>query len=128
LTKVFHDDSNSDKKRRKDEEANYHIELLTIKAGVDDIKISKLDNKDKFITGLWIFDTPSGDLVAGGYYNNGKGKNLQKECDGLITFKINGQGDIADVRSFEIPVSLINEYEKKSTQRKNERKEDKGKG
>lgn len=128
LAKVFHDDSNKDRKSRSDDEANYHIELFTIPAGSDQIKISKLENKDKFITGLWIFDTPNGELVAGGYYNNGKGRKISKTCDGIITFRMSSEGDISDVRTYEIPVSLISEYESKSTQRRNERKEDSGEG
>ena len=39
LTKVFHDDSNDDKKRSKDELANYHLELFFIKNETNELKI-----------------------------------------------------------------------------------------
>lgn len=47
LTKVYHDDSNDDKKSKKDTIANYHVELFTIKAGTEKINISQFDNGDK---------------------------------------------------------------------------------
>ena len=57
LVKVFHDDSNDDKKKKKDVVANYHLELFLIKNGSVKIEISKFENKEKFITKLWIFDS-----------------------------------------------------------------------
>lgn len=129
LTKVFHDDSNDDKKSKKDTEANYHVELFTIKAGTDKINISKLENKDKFITSLWIFDSPAtNSLIAGGYYSNGKGKDFSSNCDGVMTFKMKDDGAISDEYYYEIPLETLNEFESGKTKRKNERKEEKGEG
>lgn len=140
LTKVFHDDSNKEKKR-KDTVANYHVELFRIKSGSDKIDITPFDNKDKFINGLWIFDTDKDFLVCGGYYNNGKGKlkgdteyaffgnaktSQTGESDGIVTFKIKNDGTIYDEYFHEIPIEILNAYESKSTMRKNERKEEKG--
>lgn len=128
LTKVFHDDSNDDKKKKKDEEANYHIELFTLKSGSDKLITTKIDNKDKFINKLWIFDSPKGDLIAGGYFSNGKGKDFEISCDGVFTFKMKADGTVYDQFTYDIPVELINEYESNKTKRKNERKEENGEG
>jgi len=128
LTKVFHDDSNDDKKRKKDEEANYHIELFTLKPGSDKLNVTKVENKDKFINRLNIFDSPKGDIVAAGFFSNGKGKNFQRNCDGVITFKMKSDGTVYDQFTYDIPVEVINEYESKKTKRKNERKEENGEG
>lgn len=129
LAKVFHDDSNDDKKKKKDTISNYHVELFTIKSGTDKLNITKLETKNKFITSLWIFDSPnSQDLIAGGYYSNGQGKNFESNCDGVMTFKMKKDGTIADNFYYEIPVELINEYESGKTKRKNEKKEEKGEG
>ncbi|HSD13867.1 MAG TPA: hypothetical protein VLB74_04395, partial [Flavobacterium sp.] len=124
LTKVFHDDSNDDKKKRKDTEANYHIELFTIKAGSDKIGISKFENKDKFINKLWLFDTNKDFLVCGGFYSNGKGDF--DDCDGIIAFKIKSDGTVYDNVSHEIPLEVLNQYETAKTKRKNEKKERNG--
>ncbi|TGD57599.1 hypothetical protein [Flavobacterium humi] len=124
LTKVFHDDSNDDKKKRKDTEANYHIEMFVIKQGSDKIEISKFDNKDKFISKLWLFDTDKDFLVCGGFYSNGKGDF--DDCDGLIAFKIKEDGSIYDKTFHEIPLEVLNQYESERTKKKNEKKERKG--
>lgn len=126
LTKIYHDDSNDDKKSKKDEEANYHVELFTVKTGSDKMNSTKIENKDKFISGLWIFDSPTGGLIAGGYYNNGKGKNFAKNCDGIMTFKMKEDGTISDQFYYEIPLELINQYESEKTKKKNNKKEEKG--
>ncbi len=141
LTKVFHDDSNDDKKKKKDTVANYHIELFKIKSGSDKIEISQFDNKDKFVNGLWIFDTNKDYLVCGGYYSNGKGKlgasgaysffgnyriSSTGESDGVMVFKIKNDGSIYDEYYHEIPLDILNAFESKSTARKNARKEENG--
>ena len=51
LAKVFHDDSNKDKKRRKDKEANYHMELFRMIDGVDSIQKTKIAIESKLLMG-----------------------------------------------------------------------------
>lgn len=126
LTKVFHDDSNKDKKKKKDEEANYHIELFIVKSGTNKIDITKFENKSKFINKLWIFDTSKDFLVAGGYYSNGKGD--KSDSDGILAFKISQDGKIYDEVYHDIPVDLLNLNESKKVVKKNEKKEKKGVG
>lgn len=126
LTKVFHDESNKDKKSKKDEVANYHLEVFYIKSGTNDLKISKLDNKDKFINQLWIFDSPKDYLVCGGFYTNGKGD--ENDADGVFSFKIDKNGGIYGYNFHDIPLELINQYEDEKTIRKNDKKEKNGKG
>ncbi|MFT3793735.1 hypothetical protein [Flavobacterium sp.] len=139
LAKVYHDDSNDDKKSKDDIVANYHIELFTIKAGTDQIAISQFDNGDHFVNGIWLFDTDSDYLVCGGFYSNGKGKTRANgggffsnkvsetgESDGVMVFKIKPDGTIYDKYYHEIPIDILNAYESKRTKKKNAKKEDKG--
>lgn len=133
LAKVFHDDSNKDKKNKKDTEANYHLELFLIKSGSDKIQISKFDNKDKFINKLWIFDTDKEYLICGGFYSNKEGSNswlsrnsFYDDVDGIALLKIKKDGTIYDESFYEIPTDVINQYESARTVRRNERKERKG--
>ena len=124
LTKVFHDDSNDDQKRSNEEVANYHIELFFIKNETNELKISRFENKDKFITKLWLFDSPQNFLVCGGFFSNGKESLV--DSDGILAFKIDKQGNIYDSVSHEIPVEIINQYESASTKKRNDKKEKKG--
>lgn len=124
LVKVFHDDSNDDKKKKKDVVANYHLELFLIKNGSDKIEITKFENKDKFITKLWIFDSPKDFLVCGGFYSNGKGD--LDDSDGIMSFKIDKTGKIYNEVYHDIPLSILNQYESNRTKKKNEKKDKKG--
>jgi len=124
LVKVFHDDSNDDKKKKKDVVANYHLELFLIKNGSVKIEISKFENKEKFITKLWIFDSSKDFLVCGGFYSNGKGD--LDDSDGILAFKIDKSGKIYNEVYHDIPVSVLNQYESNKTKKKNEKKERKG--
>ncbi|RZJ66807.1 MAG: hypothetical protein EOO50_07930 [Flavobacterium sp.] len=139
LNKVFEDDSHKEKKKKGDDVApNYHIELFTLKPGSDQFKISKVESQQFFINQLVIYDGPKGEIVAAGFYN----KNLAKggffskgeyagfdsraNCDGLVTFKMKPDGTFGDMRSYEIPVELLNQNESKKTIRKNAKKEEDG--
>lgn len=124
LTKIFHDDSNDDKKKSKDLIANYHLELFFIKTGSDELNISKFDNKNKFISKLWIFDSDKDFAVCGGFYSTGKGD--YEDSDGVLAFKIDKKGNIYDDVYHEISSEIINKYESEKTKRKNEKKEKKG--
>lgn len=123
LTKVYHDDSNNDKKNKSDLIANYHIELFRINSGSDKVEISKYDNKDKFINQLTIKDSELGYIVCGGFYSSGKDmKNADgfmskifsnfDDSKGIVVFKVDAEGKIFDESSYEIPAALINRYEK----------------
>ena len=124
LTKIFHDDSDKDKKRNGDTEANYHLELFVIKSGSDKIEISEFPNKDKFINKLWLFDTGKDYLVCAGFYSTSQGD--WDDCDGIMGFKVKTDGKMYDEFYHEIPVEVLNQYETARTARKNEKKERKG--
>lgn len=125
LAKVYHDDSNKDKKRNKDEEANYHVELLRIKSGSKDIDITKVEVKDTFLKGLWLYESPDNYMVCAGFYNDGERKN-RASVDGLVVFKIGKDGSVSDLTTHEIPVEVLNEYIPEKKQRKNNKKDAKG--
>lgn len=139
LVKVFNDDSYDEKSKKKDEEANYHIELFLIKSGSTKIEISKFENKDKFINKLWLFDTDKDFLVCAGFYSNGHvdsykngaytdKKNDFNDSEGIVTLKIKPDGTIYDQTFNEIPTEVLNQYETEKTKKRNEKKERNGEG
>ena len=123
LTRVY-DDEGGKVKKDKDGEANYHIELLRIKANSADIKITPIEVKDKFINGLALFESPSNYMICAGFYN--KGVDLG-DASGIIMFKAGAEGEIYDIANYEIPLDVLNLYTKKKNQRKNEKEEKKDK-
>lgn len=126
LAKVYHDDSSKDKKRKKDAEANYHMEVLRLLGGESEIAITKIDLADKFINGISFFESPDGTMICAGFYTNGKNNKLGN-ADGLFTFKLQRDGTLIDESSNEIPLEVLNQYVKKSTKKKNAKKDKKGK-
>jgi len=126
LAKVFHDDSNKDKKRRKDDEANYHMELFRLSKGSSEIEKTKIDLGDKFINGISLFESFEGYMICSGFYTNGLNNKLNN-ADGLYTFKITRDGKLIDEKSYEIPLDVLNQYVKNRTKKRNERKDEDGK-
>jgi len=124
VAKVFHDDSNKDKKRRKDTEANYHVELFELSASLDKIKTSKISLGDKFINGISIFQSGNKEIIFAGYYN--KGRSLGS-ADGIFTYKVNQKGEMINKNFYEIPLEILNLYVKNRTKKKNAKKDKKGK-
>lgn len=126
LAKVFHDDSNKDKKKRKDEEANYHMELFRLSKGSSEIEKTKIELGDKFINGISLFESFEGYMICSGFYTNGLNNELHN-ADGLYTFKITREGKLIDEKSYEIPLEILNQYVKNRTKKRNERKDEDGK-
>jgi len=136
LAKVFHDDSNKDKKRKKDKTANYHIELFRMLNGSDKIEKTKIELGDKFINGISLFENVTGKLVCAGFYNKGihgkSGSLLGKEfkansADGLFVCNVSKEGLVEDINTYEIPLEVLNQYVSNKTKKKNAKKEGKGK-
>ncbi len=130
VTKVYHDNSNKDKKKRKDKKANYHIELFELSNTLDKIKTSKISLDDKFINGVSMYQSKNKEILIAGFYNKGntktKGGHLavsrKTTSDGLYTYKINENGELADKHFYEIPLEIINQYASKRTKKKNKKK------
>lgn len=138
LNKIFEDDSNKDKKKKDDEVPNYHIEVFALKPGDEAFKTVKVESGQYFINKLQIYDSPDGEMILAGFYN----KNLAKggffskgeyagfdptsNCDGLLLGKLKIDGTVSQLKTYEIPVALLDQNESKKTQRKNAKKEESG--
>ena len=123
LTTVF-EDNTTDVKKKHEENANYHIELLRVKAFTKTIEKSPVKVGDKFINAVWLYEGPDNFMYCAGFYNNGKSAS---NANGIFMFKINKDGGIYDIKSYEIPVDVLNQYVSARTQKQNDKKEEKGK-
>ena len=120
LTTVY-DDNTTDVKKSRDGKANYHIELMKIKAGSTKIDMTPIKLADKFISKIWLYESAKDEMICAGFYNKGKDLN---DADGILVFKIQKDGKLSDILSYEIPVEVLNQYASKRTQRKNEKKDE----
>jgi len=117
LAKVY----KGDRPKQKDanNNPNYDIEVIRIDAGTADIDQTKIQVKGKFINKIWMYEDAKGYMVCAGYYGNGKSAG----ADGVFMCKVKNDGEAYDVVSYEIPVSILNEYVSEKGQKKNEKKE-----
>ena len=122
LTTVYNDNT-TDEKKRGEETANYHIELLKISSTSAEIAITQIQVGEKFINGIWLFESPENYMFCAGYYTN---KGNYDSVDGIFIFKIGKEGKSYDVKTYEIPLEIINQYISERAQRKNEKREEKG--
>jgi hypothetical protein len=117
--------------------ANYQIELFKVDLSAKKILISPIKMEDKFVTKIALYESVDNDLICTGYYNT-SGTTVTRgngsfwgastpHTDGICMFKIKKSGGVSDINYYEIPVEIMNQYEKKGTQKRNERKDDRGK-
>ena len=121
LEKIFEDDSNKDRKSKKDDKPNYHLEILALKANAKEFQTTKIDLKDKFINNLKFIDSPDDKMVFGGIYNSGS-KDLD-DADGFVTFQLDKNFAVINKNFIEFPLELMNQYVSEKTAKKNEKKE-----
>jgi hypothetical protein len=140
LAKVFTSNTTRESKKNPDgngKVANYQIELFKIDLKAKKILATPIKTEEKFITKIALYESVDNDLVCTGYYNTsgptktrGSGSfwgAVTPHTDGICMFKIKKSGGISDINYYEIPVEIMNQYERKGTQKRNERKDDKGK-
>lgn len=140
LAKVFTSNTTRESTKSSDGKgkiANYQIELLKIDLDAGKILSTPIKTEEKFITKIALYESIDNDLVCTGYYNtSGPTKTrttnsyfgaVTPHTDGICMFKIKKSGGVSDINYYEIPVEIMNQYERKGTQKRNERKDGKGK-
>jgi hypothetical protein len=116
LTKVFLDDSGVEKKKKRENEANYYLELLTLAKNANDIQKTKIELPNKYINTANLFELSNGNLLCSGYYSNGLHKNLN-HSDGVFISKIAPNGTILTNIAYNIPTSIIEQNAKHNDKR-----------
>ncbi|KGO92182.1 hypothetical protein [Flavobacterium subsaxonicum] len=106
MLKVFEGSSDRDNKKDKDGKENSHIEIFKLKKGAAKFDITTVNAKDKFISGARFFEHPDKYLVCAGFYNLGN----PKTNNGLIYGKVDANGAVTDLKTFEIPLEIVNQY------------------
>lgn len=118
LSKIFHDNSEKDKKKGEDGAQNYHIEIHKISK--DSENIIKVDLDDKFINGANIHLNKIGNLTVSGFYTKGrvKGKYISNNTDGIFIVSFDTDNNLIYKKTHEIPLSILKQYESDKTNEK----------
>lgn len=120
VSRVFNDNT-TNLKKRGEEDANYHLEILKATAPTGNITTTPVDIADKFIQTVWLYESAQGSMICAGFYNNGREFN---NVDGILLFKLSPDGKVFDANTYEIPVEILNQYASGKEKRKNERKDE----
>ncbi len=124
LAEVYDDNTTRRKKKGTEEvESNYHLELIKKEPDSKELVISEIELQGKFITSVSIFETVDDLMVMAGFYNNSASSS---NADGVFYAKVDKSGNLYDEQSYAIPVEIINQYESKRTQKRNDKNEEKG--
>ncbi len=141
LAKVRADGSDKNEKGvgKKNKRANYHIELLKVDITNKKIKSSKIAIENYFIKEIWLYEGSEEHMICAGFYNKKTGSNWSNgewignkkisegNADGMFLFHVNKEGGIDKKNFYPIPLEIINQYQKLGTQKRNEKKDSKGK-
>lgn len=128
LAKVRKDDSGKDYVGvGKNKEANYNIELFRVDIPNSKIKATKINVEGYFLKDIWMYDGPDNAMICSGFYNNIKTSRSWDNADGIFLFRMKEEGGIKTKNFYEIPLEIINQYEKAGVQKRNENKEKKDK-
>lgn len=123
---------------------NHHIELLKFDVPNGQIKVTKIDAEGYLLKDIWIFDGPNNNMFCAGFYtllnknllqegedrpaNSAQGRITDRDdADGIFVFDVKNSGSVNNKNFHEIPLEVINQYERKGTQNRNANKEKKGK-
>lgn len=119
VTRIFNDNT-TDLKKRGEDDANYNLEILKVAASTGTITSTKVNVADKFVKTIWLYESAQSHMICAGFYNIGKNT---ANADGVILFKLSPDGKLFDFNSYEIPVSILNQYASGKSKRSNDRKD-----
>ncbi len=128
LASVFEDDS-TDEKKRKEKDANYHLELFKVKKNTKTLVKNEIRIGDKFIDEVLLYEDAKGDIVITGTSKNPdvrKGLNFGKTTGGttgVFTVKLNEDGSLDSFKSYEFPLEMLNKNASRREKKKNKKKE-----
>lgn len=124
LATVYEDDS-TDERKKKEKDANYHLELFKVHKNTNAIIKNKIEIGDKFIDEVALYENAKGDIIIGGTCKNpdrGTERILfstKKEGHptGVFTINLTQKGGVRDFKSYDFPLALLNKHATKREKR-----------
>ena len=128
LASVYEDDT-TDEKKKKEKNANYHLELFKIKKNTDEIVKSEIRIGDKLIDEVILYEDANSNIVVAGTSKNPdlrKGIDFSKtqgSATGVFTVKLKENGSMESFKSFEFPLEMLNKNASRKEKKRNKKKE-----
>ena len=124
LSLVFKDDSQ--KIKSKSGKVNYKIELIKIGLDSKELHKTRVNVGSYHLNNVLLSNQADDQMICAGFYTKGKGGLIQSS-DGVAIFKVDENGELIDLKTYEIPLEVLNMYQSKKMQNYNARREKKGK-
>ena len=127
LASVYEDDS-TDEKKKREKNANYHLELFKVKRNTNSIVKNEIRIKDKFIDEVTLYEDANGAIVIAGTSKNPdvrKGLNWDKtkgSATGVFTVKLNEEGAMESFKSYDFPLAMLNKNASRKEKKKNKKR------
>ncbi len=92
---------------------NYHYELMKVTSESDQVHQTEVALDERFITHIKVKNTPSGNIIAAGFYTKNVSENiaLATDVNGAYSVKIDQEGNIMQQDYHEFPSDIIQKYE-----------------
>lgn len=119
LAEVFKEEAK--KRFDKEDNPNFHYEILRIDSKTRKITKNKLDVAGLYIKDVGFFEGANKQVILAGFY----GKSLKAGADGIFSFKIDDDGDVISESKYEIPLEVMKMYTSERTQKKMDKKDEK---
>lgn len=123
LLKVY---ESGKKKEVKDDQPNYHYEVLKYSRTTDKPAIAKFDFGDRYVVDIALVEDYNGRMICAGFYSGQA--HFSAEGAFLYTFDEATMATKAiDKGFYEFPIEVMKQYESERTQKKLDKAESKGK-
>jgi len=113
VTSVFENESPADA-------TLYRLEILKVTPPGTEFVSTKVEMKGNFIKTIELFEGEDGSMTALGFYNKGK---KPQNVDGIVRFKL-AADTMSGFKTYEIPLSILNQYTNERTRNKNNKQEE----
>jgi hypothetical protein len=134
IAKVYTNDTR--RERAKDNSgkkvANYAVELFKINIESGNVRITPIKLENRLLSKVLLYESAKNEMICAGFYTSHGSSDVnffsgRMSTDGICLFKLNKDGGVYNKNYYEIPVEIMNQYERKAKQKRNDRKEAKGK-
>jgi hypothetical protein len=132
LATVYEDDS-TDERKKKEKNANYHLELFKVQKNTNVIVKNKIEIGNKFVDKAALYENAKGDIIIGGTCKNPDQKkrgslffyeNIKGQPNGIFTINLTQKGGVRDFKSYDFLVEMLTKYSSQDEKKKIKEKEE----
>ncbi|WP_298479823.1 hypothetical protein [uncultured Maribacter sp.] len=122
IAKIYYDDSGKDEIGRK---SNFFLELFKVSKESDKLVKSKIDNKNKLIEEIILYEDINSNMIITGTTKNPDSKGFfnftEGHSTGIFVLKLDKKGIIGNYINHDFSLEMLNKYVSKKQEAKNKK-------